>query len=75
MWGVRPRGWEKGSCAKSMRVVGEGSLEEVGFERSAELEREGKEREQTERAVVPAKCGGRKERGSPAGGKSSQNRC
>lgn len=43
MWGVRPRGRVKGSSAKSIRVVGEGSMEEVGFERSAELKREGKE--------------------------------
>lgn len=64
MWGVRPRGREKGSSAKSIRVVGEGSMEEVGSERSAELEREGKEREQTERAAVPARCGGRKEKGA-----------
>ena len=48
-----------------IRVAGEGSLEEVGFEKSTELEREGK---RTNRAAVPAECGGRKERGSPAGG-------
>ena len=49
MGGVRPRGSEKGGSAESTKVVREGCMEEVGFERSAELEVGKKRKERVNR--------------------------